>query len=101
MKTLYLKPALRNAVPRDLEHLVNTTRPSNFEAYLCQVTGVLRSDACKNCSQSDRPWKGCVTIDGLFDSSCANCYFSSIDARYSFSTYLTFQARFRIFRSQI
>jgi len=101
MKTLYLKPALRNTVPRNLEHLVNTTRPSNFEAYLCQVTGVLRSNACKNYSQDDRPWEGCVTIDGLFSSSYANYYFSSMDARCSFSTYLTFRARFRIFRSQI
>jgi hypothetical protein len=101
MKTLHLKPALRNAVPRDLEHLVNTTRPSNFEAYLCQVTGILRSDACKNCSQGDGPWEGCVTMDGLFGSSCANCHFSSMDARCSFSTYLTFRARFRIFGSQI
>lgn len=92
MRALHEKSALRTAVPRNLDHHINTTRASNFEAYLCQVVGVLQDVGCLNCKQVNGPWEGCVAEDGYFGGSCANCHYNSMDSRCSFRMYFTFRA---------
>ena len=92
MKELHSKEPRRTPVPRELSTSINTTRSSNYEAYLMQAVGDSRDDACRNCKKDDGPWEGCVTLDGFFGDSCANCHFNSMDQRCSFRTYLTLRA---------
>jgi hypothetical protein len=92
IKELYSKEPRRTPVPRELSTLINTTRSSNYEAYLMQAVGDSRDNAYRNYKKDNGPWEGCITLDGFFGDSCANCYFNSIDQRCSFCTYLTLRA---------
>jgi hypothetical protein len=79
MRLLHSKEPRRTPVPRELGIQINTSRSSNFEAYLMQAVSDWQGDPCKNYKKDNGPWVGCVALDDFFGDSYANYYFNSMD----------------------
>ena len=62
-------------------HIVTTTRPMNMEALIGQMVG---SEHVADPTAGSGVWTECITVDGMFTGSCANCYYSSEGTRCSF-----------------
>jgi hypothetical protein len=64
---------------------VTTTRPTNMEALMGQMVGSEHvADPCMHCTAGSGVWTECITVDGMFTGSCANCHYGSEGTRCSF-----------------
>lgn len=82
MTRLYAFPPVRASVVRE-GRTVNSTRPSNMEALLGQVVGQVNPTACTHCAGGAGVWTLCVSVNGFFAGSCANCHYGSEGVRCS------------------
>ena len=56
-----------------------------MEAFLAQIVGTEHAaDPCTHCASGSGVFAQCVTVEGLFSGSCANCHYGSEGARCSF-----------------
>jgi hypothetical protein len=56
-----------------------------MEAFLAQMVGTEHvTDPCAHCAPGSGVFAECVTVDGLFGGSCANCHYGSEGACCSF-----------------
>jgi hypothetical protein len=84
MVALAAMPTVRNPVLRP-NRSANTGRPSNMEALLGHMVGEEEATGCKHCTRA-RPagvWAACVTVNGYFGGSCANCHYNNEGIRCS------------------
>jgi hypothetical protein len=65
-------------------------RNGNIEALMAQRTGTAHPNRpCLHCAGGAGVWTECVTVNGLFGGSCANCHYGSEGARCSFRKFYT------------
>jgi hypothetical protein len=87
MTALADMPLVRNAPIRQGRTL-NLARSSNMEAYLGQLTGQENATPCMHCGQKSAGiWTRCVSVEGFFLGSCANCHYNNEGVRCSLRMY--------------
>ena len=79
---------------------ITTGRSSNIEAFLAQMVGTeYVADPCNHCASGSGVFTQCVTVNGLFAASCANCHYGSEGARCSFRKLHMMMGLYRNLRS--
>lgn len=85
-KQLHAMPIVRPLILRNKRKLGRLDKGAdNLEAALAQQRGTLRTQECNSCFNKSGPFaNGCVTVEGKFNFSCANCRFNGEGGRCSF-----------------
>lgn len=86
MAELATKASVRNPQARE-GRTANLNRSSNLEAYLGQLTGTINTVPCSHCEKEAGPWVLCISVEGFFYGSCANCHYNNEGVRCSFSRF--------------
>lgn len=45
------------------------------ESFLAQAAGTRNKPACRSCAKAAGPFAKCVSVEGVFKGSCANCHY--------------------------
>ncbi|KAL2010019.1 hypothetical protein VTN00DRAFT_5826 [Thermoascus crustaceus] len=45
------------------------------ESFLAQAAGIRNKPACRSCAKGAGPFAKCVSVEGFFKGSCANCHY--------------------------
>jgi len=91
-KQLHAMPIVRPLILRNKRKLGRLDKGAdNLEAALAQQRGTLRIQECNSCFNKSGPFaNGCVTVEGKFNFSCANCRFNGEGGRCSFKREFAF-----------
>ncbi len=63
------------------------SRSANMEAYIGQIVGNVNRPQCSHCTNGSGVWASCITVEGYFNGSCANCHYNNEGVRCSFSKF--------------
>lgn len=94
MTALAPLPPARNSCERTGRTPKIAARAANMEAFLGQIVGVVNGTQCKHCKNGSGVWVLCVSVEGYFHGSCANCHYNNEGVRCSLRK---FSARIQAF----